>query len=226
MLGRAPSTRFKPLNGRLLADTHACGVALDFPPHHPGTCGEPLNWKFLDIHLCGAVVVASAMGVAAHRVLGRTPAPRTAQIGVDQDVPQGGPADAVALAQPARGMQNVRPRWPPYTSLYARLTNGKSVCRGLDEVLHFGFHPRVWAVTALPSRHCRNSFARSITLLGVVPFWAKANVPSPCSSAGSASPPRSTLSMIAFLSHVLFRIDLRRTHTGSRRPASVFRPST
>ena len=40
--------------------------------------------------------------LAAHPVLGRTPSPQTAQTGVDQDAPQGGPADvdAVALAQP------------------------------------------------------------------------------------------------------------------------------
>ena len=39
--------------------------------------------------------------LAAHPVLGRTPSPRTAQPGVDQDTPQGGPADvdAVSIAQ-------------------------------------------------------------------------------------------------------------------------------
>ena len=39
--------------------------------------------------------------LAAYPVLGRTPSPRTAQPGVDQDAPQGGPADvdAVALAE-------------------------------------------------------------------------------------------------------------------------------
>ena len=46
---------------------------------------------------------------------------------------------------PERENQNVRPRWPPYTSLYARLANGKSVCKGLDEVLHF----------CIPSSECK-----------------------------------------------------------------------
>ena len=36
--------------------------------------------------------------LAAHPVLWRTPSPRTAQPGVDQDAPQGGPADVEALA--------------------------------------------------------------------------------------------------------------------------------
>ena len=42
--------------------------------------------------------------LAAHPVLGRTPSPQTAQTGIDQDAPQGGPADvdAVALAQPGQ----------------------------------------------------------------------------------------------------------------------------
>ena len=36
--------------------------------------------------------------LAAHPVLGWTPSPRTAETGVDQDAPQGGPADVDALA--------------------------------------------------------------------------------------------------------------------------------
>ena len=36
--------------------------------------------------------------LAAHPVLGRAPAPRTAEPGVDQDAPQGGPAHVETLA--------------------------------------------------------------------------------------------------------------------------------
>ena len=35
--------------------------------------------------------------LAAHPMLGRTPSPRAAQTGVDQDAPQGGPADVYAF---------------------------------------------------------------------------------------------------------------------------------
>ena len=51
---------------------------------------------------------------AAHPVLGRTPSPRTAQTGVDQDAPQGGPADvdALALAQQLAEMGVVGPGVP------------------------------------------------------------------------------------------------------------------
>ena len=49
--------------------------------------------------------------LAAHPVFGRTPAARTAQTCVDQDAPQGGPADvdAVALAQQLAEMGVVGP---------------------------------------------------------------------------------------------------------------------
>ena len=43
------------------------------------------------VHLDQHALLGHAL--AAHTVPGRTPAPRTAQTGVDQDAPQGGPAD-------------------------------------------------------------------------------------------------------------------------------------
>ena len=63
--------------------------------------------------------------LTAHPVLGRTPSPRAGESGVQQDAPQGGPAnvDAVALAQQFAEMGVVGPfvpgceptalRWPP-----------------------------------------------------------------------------------------------------------------
>ena len=52
--------------------------------------------------------------LAAHPVLGRTPSSWTAQTGVDQDAPQGGPADvdALALAQQLAEMGVVGPCVP------------------------------------------------------------------------------------------------------------------
>ena len=49
--------------------------------------------------------------LTAYPELGRTPSPRTAQTGVDQDAPQGGPADvdALALAQQLAEMGVVGP---------------------------------------------------------------------------------------------------------------------
>ena len=52
--------------------------------------------------------------LAAHPVLGRTPSPRAGESGVQQDAPQGGPAnvDAVALAQQLAEMGVVGPCVP------------------------------------------------------------------------------------------------------------------
>ena len=52
--------------------------------------------------------------LTANPVFGWTPSPRTAQPGVDQDAPQGGPADvdAVALAQQLAEMGVVGPGVP------------------------------------------------------------------------------------------------------------------
>ena len=49
--------------------------------------------------------------LAAHPVLGRTPASWTPQTGVDQDAPQGGPADVDALAQQLAEMGVVGPSY-------------------------------------------------------------------------------------------------------------------
>ena len=52
--------------------------------------------------------------LAAYPVLGRTPSPRTAQPGVDQDAPQGGPAnvDTLSLAEQLAEMGVVSPSVP------------------------------------------------------------------------------------------------------------------
>ena len=70
--------------------------------------------------------------LTAHPVLGRTPAPRTAQTGVDQDAPQGGPADvdAVAFAQQLAEMGLVGPGVPGTSQVNHGSCNGLGCCVG------------------------------------------------------------------------------------------------
>ena len=70
--------------------------------------------------------------LAAHPVLGRTPSPRTAQTGVDQDAPQGGPADvdAVALTQQLAEMGVVGPRVSGTSQVNHGGCNGLGCCVG------------------------------------------------------------------------------------------------
>ena len=62
-------------------------------------CLVPQPWVMTAIHLDQHALPWHAL--AAYPVLGRTPSPRAGESGVDQDAPQGGPADvdAVALAE-------------------------------------------------------------------------------------------------------------------------------
>ena len=68
----------------------------------------------------------------AHPVLGRAPAPRTAQPSVAQDTPQGGPADvdAVALAQQLAEMGVVGPCVPGVSQVNHSDCNGLGSCVG------------------------------------------------------------------------------------------------
>ena len=70
--------------------------------------------------------------LTANPVLGRTPSPRTAQPGVDQDAPQGGPADvdAVALAQQLAEMGVVGPGVSGTSQVNHGSCNGLGCCVG------------------------------------------------------------------------------------------------
>ena len=69
----------------------------------------PQPWVMTAVHLDQHAFPGHAL--AADPVLGRTPSPRTAQPSVDQDAPQGGPADvdALSLAQQLAEMGVVGP---------------------------------------------------------------------------------------------------------------------
>ena len=70
--------------------------------------------------------------LAAYPVLGRTPAPRTAQSGARQDAPQGGPADvdALALAQQLAEMRVVGPCVSGTSQVNHGSCNGLGCCVG------------------------------------------------------------------------------------------------